>query len=215
MELGRACPLGEHSVFRIPCPYAWQISSYRNSRPVRSGHAFAFRITGISAITAGPSLFRTSHTRIPIGLPYGRLSLIRERYGLTTFRLNNHRWVRFRLSAGTLVYVWGPLSPHNPVHTFFLGPSSSMRMSLSLLTTFISDSHMLTLPSAPLSRTSRIDVCGLFSREDLARAHSVPEASHIAITHNARSGRRLPIERQVYGFAWTFIQATFRVAPKR
>lgn len=75
----------------------------------------------ILPITGRHSLSPPSHTRRPIGSPYGSLSR-RETYGLSTFHAQTIKWVRFRLFAGGASSAVRELETLTPGHLPF-GPS--------------------------------------------------------------------------------------------
>src|SRR6266540_3134456 len=91
-------------------------------------------------------LFLPSHTRTPIGSSYDSLSSHEEEYGLTTFRQCAIGWVRDYLFAGGVIVCERRDTNSSPVPLTFWFKSISI-FDLSILTTFISSSHLFPIPS--------------------------------------------------------------------
>src|SRR5271157_187269 len=104
--------------------------------------------TLIRPITGWQSLPPSSSTRNPVGVPYGLLSLSREGYGLTTF----HGCIKDGLelclfAGGSDSDGRGRRNPCTWPRTFWFKPLSAF--GLLVLTTFISSSPGLAMPSTP------------------------------------------------------------------
>lgn len=155
--------------------------------------------TPIRAITARPSLFPASHTRIPIGVPYGSLCPIGREYGLTMFHMSDSWKVRCRLfPGGTVVLALELDNPKTCPLTFWFMPVSIFGMLQ--FTRFIVGSLTFTmLPEpSPLLRDARSfasprGVCFTLA----GSGYIVGVASNIAVTSNARTRRLPPKERRV------------------
>lgn len=122
------------------CPLARGILLLlRNPYPPHYKAAFAFSI-----------LLYPQPYRFALRLTFPR-ELLREDYGLTTFRVSTDEWGRSRLFAGGSASATGdfvaPVLDHLP---FWLKPLSTF--GLFVVTTFISDSLLLTMPFDPSSR---------------------------------------------------------------
>jgi hypothetical protein len=106
--------------------------------------------TSIRPITGRPSLFPSSFTRRPISLSCDSLSQ-KEDDGLNTFRVCTNEWGRSRLFAGGTSSAVEDFEAPTPDHLPFW-PKPVSTFGLAALTTFSSDSHLLTVPFNPSSR---------------------------------------------------------------
>jgi len=111
---------------------------------------------------------------------------------------NFTRWVSVCLFAGGIVDRVGQQRtiPSIPL-TFWFRPVSIF--GLSLITTFISNSHMLRIPSflAPIRPdAARVEFASRLPLPAEAEGFIVTRASHKAVTSDACRGRKLPTTRQ-------------------
>lgn len=156
--------------------------------------------TPIRAITARPSLFPASHTRIPIGVPYGPLCPVGREYGLTMFHMSDSWKVRCRLfPGGGRCPCSGTRPIQRPLHVPF-GSCLSASLACCQFTRFIIGSLMFTLlpKPSPLLRDARSfapprGVCFTLA----GSGYIVGMASNIAVASNARTPRLPPKERRV------------------
>ena len=120
-------------------------------------------------------------------------------------------WFRFRLFAGgRFVYDGDGDDPRTEPRTFW--SKSISIFGLHNVTTFISGSHELTMPSNPGTPTTLVlAVAAITSRRGrrpFGRGLVVPRASHDPIAPTARLGRVLEVELQV-GFRRSAPTATY------
>jgi hypothetical protein len=121
------------------------------------------RSTTIRSVTERHSLFPSSHTRSPIGSPCGLLSLKGNRIllkgGLRAYHVSSecqsglglaYSPVARRLRRVRLKHL--NLATCLLAQAFACRVTDSSILGLSILTTFISDSHVLPLPLNPSSR---------------------------------------------------------------
>ena len=178
--------------------------------PLSRGVMLPYGSTPIPPITGRLSLPPPSHTRSPIGSPCGSLSRADASAGRPTGLPRSVQvpaWVRFRLSAGGTTSAMGELGapildplPFGPSLYALAGQVSTF--GLFSLTTFISGSHMLTIPRNPSPRPPRCWQSQLpltiplptlaFSPHVLnyrVRDTLVPRASHPTVTSDACLGR--------------------------
>lgn len=156
--------------------------------------------TPIRAITARLSLFPASHTRTPIGVPYGSLCPDGREYGLTAFRVNDSWKVRCRLfPGGGCCPCSGTRAIQRPPHAPF-GSCLSASLACCQFTRFIIGSRTFTLlpQPRPLPRDA-----GSFARPcgvrftHLGSGYIVRMASDMAVAGHARTRRLPPKERRV------------------
>ena len=156
--------------------------------------------TPILPITGRHSLSPPSHTRRPIGSPCGSLSQ-RETYGFTTFHAQTIAWVRFRLFTGGALSAVRELEPLTPDHLPF-GPSLLALLGLAStfglfpLTTFISGSHVLTIPS-----TLAPDRIGARSRHRPSRLDDHPYQGEATLSQELRTTGLLQ-SHVLVGYQW-------------
>ena len=137
--------------------FAWSdVASRLGSRPLTTGS------TPIPPITGRRLLPPPSHTRRPISVPYGSLSLsgdLRAYHVLCKYPV----WVRSCLSAGGSSSVMDELGASIPDPLPFW-PKPVSIFGLFQLTTFISSSHLLTIPHYPSPRTPDAGARSVFLR---------------------------------------------------
>jgi hypothetical protein len=122
--------------------------------PLSRGMMLPLGSIPIRSVTERPSLFPSSFTHSPIGIPCGFLPANGRAMGLPCSVLTT-RWVRASLSAGGHSSMTGDFGAPVPCHIpfFWLKPISVF--GSTCLTTFITSSHLLPIPStlAPLGLT--------------------------------------------------------------
>jgi len=125
----------------------------------------------------------------------------REKYGFTTFHAQTIEWVRFRLFTGGASSAVRELEPLTPGHLPF-GPSLLALLGLIStfglfpLTTFISGSHVLTIPS-----TLAPDRLGARSRHRPSRLDDHPCRGEATLSQELRTTGLLP-SHVLVGYQW-------------
>ena len=141
----------------LPAFTGSDVASRLGSRPLLTGS------TPIPPITGRLSLSPPSHTRRPISAPCGSLSRMSGRPTGLPRSVQVPVWVRSCLSAGGSSSVMDELGASIPDPLPFW-PKPVSIFGLFQLTTFISSSHLLTIPHYPSPRTPDAGARSVFSR---------------------------------------------------
>ncbi len=153
---------------------------------------FSYEATPIHPITGRHSLSPSSFANHTVRLPYESLSCVQEHDRFTTF----HRYTMHGLGSASppvvLVSASGELLTPEPT-TYLLVKLLSI-FSLSSITTFISDLHVLAIPCFALA-PNRLMLAVVMVPHGFITVHK--DAATLSQAHLIQPGRALEAELQV------------------